>query len=165
MSPISTQSKSLSHKFVGQVEQVFTKLPKSLEWRSFYNNDLSILMDICKEVREISIQDGLNRSQTRALEALKTVSQEEFQRITAYGQGSPNSVIEPDTRDSSQIELKDLSAREIKGVAEKAAKKESLTELNRARVSQAFCLEKVIVMMSRLGISVERIAKRLDVPQ
>ncbi len=62
-SGISNQSKSLLHKFVQQVEKIFTKLPKSLEWRSFYNHDLPILMDICQEVREISIQDGLNRSQ------------------------------------------------------------------------------------------------------
>ncbi len=162
---VGAQAKRTSNKFVGSVARIFKNLPKPVEWRSFYNNDLPILMDICKEVQEISIQDGLNRSQTRALETLKAVSEKEFQRVTAHDQGSPNSAIEPDTRDSSEIELKNLSAREIKGIAEKAAKKASLTELNRARVSPAFCLEKVIFMMSRLGISVERIAKRLDVPQ
>ncbi len=47
-----------------------------------------ILMDICKEVREISIQGGLNRSQARALETLKAVSQEKFQKVTACGQES-----------------------------------------------------------------------------
>ncbi len=150
-----------SHKFMGRVEKIFKNLPKPVEWRSFYNNDLPILMDICQEVRKISIQDGLNRSQTRALETLKTVSQEEFQRVTADGQEPSNSGIESDGKDCSQIELKDLSAREIKGIAEKAAKKASLTELNRARVSPAFSLKKVIFMMSRLGISVERIAGRL----
>ncbi len=87
-SEVSGHTKALSHKFMGQVEQVFTKLPKSLEWRSFYNNDLPILMDICKEVRKISIQDGLNRS------------------------------LESDGKDCSQMEPKDLSAREIKGIAD-----------------------------------------------
>ncbi len=66
----------------------------------------------------MSIQNGLNRSQTRALETLKTASVEEFQRVTVCGQGSPNSVIEPDTRDSSQLDIKDLSAREIEGIVE-----------------------------------------------
>ena len=31
------------------------KLPKPLEWRSFYNNDLNLLVDICKEVRDVSV--------------------------------------------------------------------------------------------------------------
>jgi len=43
-------------------------------------------MDISKEVQKISIQNGLNRSQTRALETLKTASVEEFQRVTAHVQ-------------------------------------------------------------------------------
>ncbi|OPX41115.1 MAG: hypothetical protein B1H13_03870 [Desulfobacteraceae bacterium 4484_190.3] len=162
-SSVSKQSKSLSHKFMGQVEKIFKNFPKPLEWRSFYNNDLPILMDISEEVRKVSIQKGLNRSQIRALETLKEVSSEEYQRVTACCQGSPNSVIEPDTRDYSQLDIKDLSAREIEGIAEKAAKKEGLAELNRARVSPSFCLEKVILMMSRLGIPVERIAARLKI--
>ena len=54
-----------------------------------------------------------------ALETLKTESVEEFQKVTAYGQGFPNSVIEPGTRDSSQLDIKDLSAREIEGIVEK----------------------------------------------
>ncbi len=47
-SRISNQSKSLSHKFMGQIEQIFTRLPKPVGWRSFYNNSLPILMDICQ---------------------------------------------------------------------------------------------------------------------
>ena len=69
-SSVSRQSKSLSHKFMGQVEKIFKNLPKPLEWRSFYNNDLPILIDFCEEVQEASMQNRLNRSQTRALEKL-----------------------------------------------------------------------------------------------
>ena len=76
-------------------------------------------MDIYEEVQKISIQNGLNRAQIRALETLKAASVEEFQRVTACGQGSPNSVIEPDIRDSNQLDLKKLSAREIKDIVEK----------------------------------------------
>lgn len=36
-SRITKKAKDLSHKFMGQVEQIFKKLPKPLEWRSFYN--------------------------------------------------------------------------------------------------------------------------------
>jgi len=44
-SSISEESNDLSHKFMGQVEKIFKNLPKSLKWRSFYENDLQILLD------------------------------------------------------------------------------------------------------------------------
>jgi len=56
-------SKELSHtahKFMRRVDQIFKNLPKPLEWRSFYNHDLPILMDICEEVRKVSIQPQLS---------------------------------------------------------------------------------------------------------
>ncbi len=53
------------------------------------------------------------------METLKAASVKEFQRLTACGPGSPNSVIEPDTRDPNQLDIKDLSAREIEGIVEK----------------------------------------------
>jgi hypothetical protein len=43
-------------------------------------------MDISEEAQKVSIQNGLNRSQTRALETLKEVSSEEFQRVITYDQ-------------------------------------------------------------------------------
>jgi len=55
-SSFSRQSKVLSHKFMGQVEKIFKNLPKPLEWRSFYNNGLPLLIDFCEEVQEVSIQ-------------------------------------------------------------------------------------------------------------
>ena len=53
---VATQARLTSHKFVGSVEKIFKNLPKPLEWRSFYNNDLPLLIDFCEEVQEISIQ-------------------------------------------------------------------------------------------------------------
>jgi len=85
-SKISKKAELLFNKFVKQVDKIFKNLPKSLEWQSFYIHDLPLLMDISKEVQKISIQNGLNRSQTRALETLKTASVEEFQRVTAHVQ-------------------------------------------------------------------------------
>jgi len=55
-SEISRESKLLFYKFVEQVEKIFKNLPKPLEWRSFYNNDLPLLIDFCEEVQEVSIQ-------------------------------------------------------------------------------------------------------------
>ena len=160
---VLTQARLTSHKFVGSVEKIFKNLPKPLQWRSFFNHDLPLLVDFCEEVQEVSIQHRLNRSQTRALAKLKAASEQEFQRVTAYVQSSPNAEMGHGSTDFWQRDLRDLSAREIEEIAGKAAKKESLKDLNRARVSPSFCLEKVILMMSRLGIPVESIAARLKI--
>ncbi len=117
-----------SRKFAGRVAKIFKSLPKSLEWRLFYRHDLPILIDFCEEVREASLQNRLNRSQTRALEKLRSASKQEFERVAAHAQRPPNSETGPVGRDSSQIELRDLSGREIEEIADKAAKKESLKE-------------------------------------
>ncbi len=58
-SEVSGHSKALSRKFAGQVEKIFKNLPKPLEWRTFYRDDLPILMDISKEDQKISIQPQL----------------------------------------------------------------------------------------------------------
>jgi len=72
-------------------------------------------------------------------------------------------VVGPGRKESAQIELKDLSGREIKNIAEKAAKKKMLTELKRTRVSPPSSHETGILMMSRLSIPVEKIATKLKV--
>ena len=58
---MSTQSKALFHKFMEQVEHIFKNLPKPLEWRSFYNNDLPLLIDFCEEVRDAYLEHHLNK--------------------------------------------------------------------------------------------------------
>ena len=55
-SKASKKANLLFNKFIKQVEKNFKTLPKPLEWQSFYVNDLPLLMDICKEVQEVSIQ-------------------------------------------------------------------------------------------------------------
>jgi len=57
-SEISREAKLLFYKFVEQVEKIFNNLPKPLEWLSFYLHDLPLLMDICKEVQEVSIKNN-----------------------------------------------------------------------------------------------------------
>ena len=54
---ISEEIRHTSNKFVGRVEKIFKNLPKPLEWRSFYNNDLPLLMDICEEVQRTEVGD------------------------------------------------------------------------------------------------------------
>ena len=49
---VSDEIKCTSNKFIGRVEKIFKNLSKFLEWRSFYSNDLPILMDFYEEVQE-----------------------------------------------------------------------------------------------------------------
>jgi hypothetical protein len=53
---VSDEIRHTSNKFVGYVENIFANLPKPLEWLSFFNHDLPLLIDFCEEVQEISIQ-------------------------------------------------------------------------------------------------------------
>ena len=50
------ETKETSNKFIGRVEKIFKNLPKPLEWLSFLNHDLPILLSTCKEVQDTSIQ-------------------------------------------------------------------------------------------------------------
>jgi len=58
-SSITDEIKCLSNKFVGQVKKIFKNLPKPLEWLSFLNHDLPLLLSTCKEVQDASIQHNL----------------------------------------------------------------------------------------------------------
>ena len=51
---IAPQARLTSHKFMESVEKIFKNLPNPLEWLSFWDNDLPLLVDICKEVQEVS---------------------------------------------------------------------------------------------------------------
>jgi hypothetical protein len=68
-----------------------------------------------------------------------------------------------DRKYSPHIDLRDLSSREIRSIAEKAAKKEGLTELNRHRASPISGRETGILMLSRLGVPIDRITARLKI--
>ena len=160
---VASEAKLTSNKFIGSVQEIFKDLPKPMKWLSFYLNDLPLLMDFCEDVQDISIKHNLNKSQTRALAKLKEASDGEFQRLTAHAQRPPNSEMGYVSSDSSQINVRDLSAREIEDIADKAAKKERQTELSRARVSPSLSPEAKSFMMNRLGIPVDRIAARLKV--
>ena len=63
-SNVVSLAKKLFHKFMEQVEEIFKNLPKPLEWRSFYNNDLNLIVQADQAVRKVSIQNQLTKSQT-----------------------------------------------------------------------------------------------------
>ena len=130
-SEVSSESRVLFHKFMEQADQIFKNLPNHLEWRSFYNNDLPLLMDFCEEVRDVSIRHRLNRSQTRALAKLKDASEEEFQEIAGVPQiPKPAGDIH---EAASDLNISDLSAREIEEIAKKAVRDKSRIEQIRQR--------------------------------
>jgi len=78
-SKVSSQSKKLFHKFMEQVDKAFNNFPNPLEWLPFYTYDLPLLLYTCAKVRNTSIQHNLNKSQTKALAKLNSVSKNEFQ--------------------------------------------------------------------------------------
>jgi len=147
-SSISEESSVLSHKFMGQVENIFKNLPKSLKWRSFYENDLQILMDTSDEVMTAAIDHNLNRSQVKALEGLKRASHDEFKRITGTGQGK------------SGAEISGLSANEIKDITEKAVRK---MQLEQPEITGPGALSKDMAVfgLNRLGYSGKKISSLL----
>ena len=162
-SEVSSPSKALFHKFVEQVDQIFQNLPKSLEWRSFYTHDLTLLVDICKEVQNISIQHNLNKSQTRALAKLNAVSESEFQRIVNPQPSSRKIEPSSDNQPSTNRALSDFSATEIEAIANKEIQKEVLAEQGRSRIMPHLSSEVKILLLDSLGIPDERIAERLKI--
>lgn len=75
-------------------------------------------MDISDEVRILAIKNSLSRAQSMALETLKSVSSEEYQKVTSYSKGAFGSAVEANRKESAQINLKDIGGLEIKGTAE-----------------------------------------------
>ena len=71
---VTKEVRQTSRKFAGRIEKIFKNLPKPLECLSFLHHDLPVLMDISEDVKKVSIQNDLNRSQTKALEPLKAAS-------------------------------------------------------------------------------------------
>lgn len=49
------------------VKKYSKKMPKYLEWKRFYVNDLPIIVGICADIRQISLENQLNKSQVKAI--------------------------------------------------------------------------------------------------
>jgi len=141
---------------MGQVEKIFKNLPKRLKWRSFFNNDLPLITDICEEIRKISVENQLNKSQTKAITDIKNTSEEAFQDIV----NKAKSLSEPKKEKfkySSNTEynvfLREMSAKEIKQTADKIIRKEIKNERNRQRENQDLNLTGKVLIMTRLEIN------------
>ena len=86
--------------------------------------------NFAKEVQEVSIRQRLNKSQSKALGKLKAVSEADFQKMVSPKRTASVSDGENGAEDTFPVSLKDLSAREIEAIAEKAITVEHQAERN-----------------------------------
>jgi hypothetical protein len=147
---------------MGQVENIFKNLPKPLEWRSFYNNDLALIGDICEEIRTISLENQLNKSQTKAISDVKKQSTDAFAALVNNAASKSEHV---DSKDNlpDKISLKDMSAKEITQDADQVIRKTIKNERKQNRDSKDLSINGKMLVMKRLGIPSERIARRLGI--
>lgn len=116
-----------SHKFMGKVEAVFSGLPKPKDWRSLYNNDLPLLTSIDDDVQEISVNEKLNKSQTKAIQKLKDADKSAFAVAAGTGDGIMRHVSrncglsDLDAEPDKPEKLRDLSADRIAKAAKHIA--------------------------------------------
>ena len=162
-SEVSNRSKALFHKFVEQVEGIFKNLPKPLEWRTFYIHDLPILLSTCKEVQDTSIQHNLNKSQIKALEKLKKVSENEFKRFANPEPSTPKVESSLDNQRSKARDLSDFSAAEIDTITDKEVKKQVEAEQGRSREIYPIGSKVKALLMNQLGIPFKIIARVLKI--
>jgi hypothetical protein len=55
--------KSPHNKFIVGVKDAFAALNKPIEWESFYNNDLPLVVSLDADVQQVAIEQKLNKSQ------------------------------------------------------------------------------------------------------
>jgi hypothetical protein len=165
-STISENGFLLFNKFVKQVENIFQKLPKRLEWQSFYTHDLSLMFDICDDIRTVSLKNQLNKSQIKSLVDVKKNSPDTYQDIvnTDYSENSENNDARSESKKLGRtVPLKEMSAREIKQLAEKITKIKIKDVQAQQRDTQDLNLIAQKMIMRYLGIPVDRIARRLNI--
>ncbi len=162
-SSITDDVELLSGKFAGQVEKIFDNLPKPLEWQSFYRHDLPILLSTCKEVQDASIQHNLNKSQIKALAKLKKVSENEFKRFANPEPSAPKVESSANIQRSGARDLSDFSAAEIDTITDKEVKKQVEAEQARSREIYSIGTKVKALLMNRLGIPLEIIARILKI--
>ena len=148
------------------MENVFQKLPKRLEWQSFYTHDLSLMFDIYDDIRKVSLKNQLNKSQIKSLVDVKKNSPDTYQDIvnTDYSENIENN----DARSGSKklgrtVPLKEMSAREIKQLAEKITKIKIKDVQAQQRDTQDLNLIAQKMIIRYLGIPVDRIARQLNI--
>ena len=161
-SQVSQVRELLLHKFMQQVEEIFSRMPNPLKWQSFYNNDLNLLVQADPAVRKVSIQNKLTKSQTLSLVKLNKASKSQFETLVEESTTRENENLtdEPSPR---KRELRDFSAPEINAITEREIKRQTLAEQNISRETAPLVSKVKVLLMNRLGIPLEIIASSLKI--
>lgn len=117
---ISNDRRDRVNKFINTVQRVFENLPKSMDWQSFYVNDLPLITSIEEDIIEVAIQQKLNKSQTKALADVKKASPETFTRLVTEGASPIEDLHDfsfPIHEEPPLIPLQEISAAELKRIA------------------------------------------------
>lgn len=120
------------HKFMSKVETVFNGLPKPKEWRTFFVNDLPLLISIDADVQDVAAGAKLNKSQTKALQKLKDADRCAFSAATKKDDGLIRHVYrnfndyDADTEPEEPESLRDVSAERIAKAAKKIIQERDL---------------------------------------
>jgi N6-adenosine-specific RNA methylase IME4 len=107
------ETDKVPHKFMGAVKAAFAALNRPVNWRSFYNNDLPLIVSLDADVAEVCIKERLNKSQSKAMQKLKDGDRRKFEEVQETGQ--------LDLGFKGKVEIQEVSAMQIDEVARQGA--------------------------------------------
>ena len=81
-----------THKFMGKIERAFSSLPRPIEWRSFFDNDLQPYTKMSEEVKEVAVEHKLKKSQAKALQKVKEEAPKEIAEVVGIRQPAVNNI-------------------------------------------------------------------------
>lgn len=117
------------NKFINKIESAFATLPRKLDWRSFYVNDLKPYLKMDDEVKALAAEHKLSRSQAKSLQELKCKAPTEFSNIAKTGKTTviPSTKRKrgrhkPKDEKPEQHDISEVSSREIENIARSATK-------------------------------------------
>jgi len=108
---------NLGNKFVAQVVEIFSSLPKPREWQAFHNHDLPLLFTT-DQVQQFALEHRLNKSQTRAFSELQKTVPVLFKEIV---HSTPNRAIARLIELASNLAVATSQTREIECVRDLSA--------------------------------------------
>lgn len=111
-SKVNAEVEELSHRFVGQVEKVFSQLLHPTDWRSFFVHDLPLITETDPEIQEIGVEANLSKSQIKELDKVKKETPQIYERIKEKIKGSP----------------RELSAEQLRALREKESARKEASE-------------------------------------
>ena len=160
---VAEPAKKTSRKFAGSVARIFQNLPKSLEWRSFYRHDLSLLVQVDEKVRDASVKHEMSKSQSWALQKLNNVSESKFEAFVEESTPPRAGGEQLTSSPSKKRKLRDYSAAEITEIAEREIEKQTMAEQDVTRETVSLASKVKVLLMYRLGIPLEIIAASLKI--